>query len=186
MDGGPTTFQKMDDGTSEEVQEKDENVCALFATSVPRDIWANPSLAALAGLIDEDEEQNDESTGQAEQGKRTSDQDVPPEDPSKACRPVSANDTEEESSSCPAAATDFQHNGTSGGSGISGARHRRREDTRQRRHDRRASPFGGGGGGGGGGKRGHSEDPPSELGAGRERTRPTTGETQVLMSLWRM
>lgn len=60
--------EKMDDGTSEEMREKDEDVCALFATSMPRDIWANPSLAALAGLIDEDEDQKDESTSQAEQG----------------------------------------------------------------------------------------------------------------------
>lgn len=60
--------EKMDDGTSEEIQGKDEDVCALFATSIPRDIWANPSLAALAGLIDEDEDQNDERISQAEQG----------------------------------------------------------------------------------------------------------------------
>lgn len=67
--GGPSPVgEKMDDGTSEEVQEKDEDVCALFATSVPRDIWANPSLAALAGLIDEDEDQKDESANQAERG----------------------------------------------------------------------------------------------------------------------
>lgn len=59
---------KMDDGSSEEVQEKEEDVCALFATSMPRDIWANPSLAALAGLIDEDEDQKDNSNSQAEEG----------------------------------------------------------------------------------------------------------------------
>lgn len=59
---------KMDDGPSEEVQEKEEDVCALFATSMPRDIWANPSLAALAGLIDEDEDQKDNSNSQAEEG----------------------------------------------------------------------------------------------------------------------
>lgn len=43
-----------------EEQEKEEE-CALFATSAPRDIWANPSLAAIAALIDEDEEQKEES-----------------------------------------------------------------------------------------------------------------------------
>lgn len=74
MDVGPTTGgsshagEKMDDGASEEMQEKEEDVCALFATSMPRDIWANPSLAALVGLIDEDEDQKDESISQAEQG----------------------------------------------------------------------------------------------------------------------
>lgn len=60
--------EKMDDGPSEEVQEKEEDVCALFATSMPRDIWANPSLAALAGLIDEDEDQKDRSSSQDKQG----------------------------------------------------------------------------------------------------------------------
>lgn len=64
--GPPAVAENMGDGTSGEAREKDEPVCALFATSMPRDIWANPSLAALAGLIDEDEDQNDES--QAEQG----------------------------------------------------------------------------------------------------------------------
>lgn len=43
-----------------EEQEKEE-VCALFATTAPRDIWANPSLAAIAALIDEDEEQEEDS-----------------------------------------------------------------------------------------------------------------------------
>ena len=31
---------------------------ALFVTSMPRDLWANPSLGALAALIDEDHEEH--------------------------------------------------------------------------------------------------------------------------------
>lgn len=56
----------MDHGTVEE-QEKDEDECALFATSMPRDVWANPSLAALAAMIDEDAEEKGES---GEAGKK--------------------------------------------------------------------------------------------------------------------
>lgn len=59
--------EKMDCDASKEIEAKDEDVHALFATSMPRDIWANPSLAALAGLIDEDEER-EENVKQAEQG----------------------------------------------------------------------------------------------------------------------
>lgn len=68
--GGASSGDKMDDGTKkeEEEQENDGDVCALFAMSTPRDIWANPSLAALAALIDEDEDQKEESI-EAEQGK---------------------------------------------------------------------------------------------------------------------
>lgn len=58
---------KMDHGAVEE-QEKDEDVCALFATSMPQDVWANPSLAALAAMIDEDVEEKGE-IGEGEQSK---------------------------------------------------------------------------------------------------------------------
>lgn len=66
----------MDDGTRQGGAKEQENdgggdgdgdVCALFATSTPRDIWANPSLAAIAALIDEDEDQKQESN-EAEEG----------------------------------------------------------------------------------------------------------------------
>lgn len=72
--GSSPKGHKMDDGTrqggkeqEQQENEGDGNVCALFATSTPRDIWANPSLAAIAALIDEDGDQKKESN-EAEQG----------------------------------------------------------------------------------------------------------------------
>eukprot|EP00752_Nemacystus_decipiens_P011323 g10062.t1 len=173
----------MIDDLSEEIQEQEENVCALFATSMPRDIWTNPSLAALAGLIDEDEDHRDKTNGEAAQGKHTNDEAAPRQVVSKAGDGDSANATEEASPIFAAVTSENQQNDTNGSSGTSRARHQRREDTRRRRHDRRATPYDGGGGGFGG-RRGRGEDPSSELGAGGRRTGPTTGETQVLMSLW--
>lgn len=98
---------------------------------------------------------------------------APREYVSKEGSPGSTDGTEEEPPSCPVAPTENQQRGTSGSSSTSGARHQRREDTRRRRHDRRAAPYGVGG------RRGRGEEPSSELGAGRRRTGPTTGETQV-------
>lgn len=51
----------------EQENDGDGDVCALFATSTPRDIWANPSLAAIAALIDEDEDQKQEESNEAEE-----------------------------------------------------------------------------------------------------------------------
>lgn len=43
----------------------ESNTPALFVTSMPRDLWANPSLGALAALIDEahDEENHENDQG---------------------------------------------------------------------------------------------------------------------------
>lgn len=37
-------------------EEENDDTPALFVTTMPRNIWANPSLGALAALIDEDDE----------------------------------------------------------------------------------------------------------------------------------
>lgn len=49
-------------------QEDSDHTPALFMTSMPRDLWANPSLGALAVLIDEAEGEED---FEAEQGRDT-------------------------------------------------------------------------------------------------------------------
>lgn len=37
---------------------------ALFMTSMPRDVWANPSLGSLAALIDEAQDEENKDAGQ--------------------------------------------------------------------------------------------------------------------------
>lgn len=39
-----------------QAEETSDDTPALFVTTMPRDIWANPSLGALAALIDETED----------------------------------------------------------------------------------------------------------------------------------
>lgn len=38
---------------TEDLGDDESNTPALFVTTMPRDLWANPSLGALAALIDE-------------------------------------------------------------------------------------------------------------------------------------
>lgn len=50
---------------SEDLGDDDEsNTPALFVTSMPRDVWANPSLGALAALIDEAHDEENHGGGQ--------------------------------------------------------------------------------------------------------------------------
>lgn len=62
MDVEPATFVE-DAASTEKVHSEGEDdgdqTPALFVTSMPRDVWANPSLGALAALIDEANEQQD-------------------------------------------------------------------------------------------------------------------------------
>lgn len=52
-------------------EEDDDDMPALFMTTMPRDVWANPSLGALAALIDEGLDEGDKDTASA-QGKCSS------------------------------------------------------------------------------------------------------------------
>ncbi|CAN0049506.1 unnamed protein product [Pylaiella littoralis] len=182
------------DGTRQESKEGEQgnnrDVCALFATSAPRDIWANPSLAAIAALIDEDEDQKKESD-KAEPGNHPSDRaaarsdppavssgTAPKSDPAGALRSTTSDN---ENSSTGSSSSDGDGGG--GGGVTSGLRHHRREDTRRRRNERRATPYGGVGAVGGG-RRGRGVAPSSAVGTRSRRAGPTTGETQVMMSLW--
>lgn len=56
MDSVSSTRDSMKD-TNESRQEDQDDTPALFMTTVPKDVWANPSLAALAALIDETNEE---------------------------------------------------------------------------------------------------------------------------------
>lgn len=49
-------------------EEDEDDMPALFMTTMPRDVWANPSLGALAALIDEGLEEGDKDTATT-QGK---------------------------------------------------------------------------------------------------------------------
>lgn len=49
-------------------EEDEDDMPALFMTTMPRDVWANPSLGALAALIDEGLDEGDKDTA-ATQGK---------------------------------------------------------------------------------------------------------------------
>ncbi|CAB1102086.1 unnamed protein product [Ectocarpus sp. CCAP 1310/34] len=170
----------MDHGTVEE-QEKDEDVCALFATSMPRDVWANPSLAALAAMIDEDAEEKEKQVDGQEHSSSNDHQGAPREGSS------SISDDGNEDGLAPriqgAHSTTANQNGVRGGTTpTSGSRHQRREDMRRRRTERRASPYGPAAG-----RRVQGKHISSGRSVVRDRgSAPTTGETQVLMSLWRL
>ncbi|CAM9559162.1 unnamed protein product [Hapterophycus canaliculatus] len=191
-------MDEMGDGRGAgEAPENEEDVCALFATTMPRDVWANPSLAALAALIDEDEEAKQES-GEAKQGEKMDDQE-PTSSHYAAPRPYQANTTSDNEGAGPslgaqssqqnlniASAKRSSRSSSSSSSTASSARCHRREETIRRRNERRASPYasaaaarrgrGTGGSSGRNGGRGGSTQ--------SQRSGPTPGETQVLMSLW--
>ncbi|CAM9205650.1 unnamed protein product [Scytosiphon promiscuus] len=198
--GAPSPGQNVDDGKGlAQVAENDENendndVCALFATAMPRDVWANPSLAALAALIDEDQEAKQEAS-EDDRGAGMDDDEEHSGSHQPTPRPgiPIATPTDEGALAKPPGARPFQDapsvpstsGGSSSGSAASGARCQRREDTRRKRNDRRASPYATPAG-----RRGRGAGRPSGRdggagGATRDRRQgPTPGETQVLMSLW--
>lgn len=101
---------------------------------------------------------------------------APKSDPAGALRSTTSDN---EKSSTGSSSSD----GDGGGGVTSGLRHHRREDTRRRRNERRATPYGGVGAVGGG-RRGRGVAPSSAVGTRSRRAGPTTGETQVMMSLW--
>lgn len=52
-------------------EEDEDDMPALFMATMPRDVWANPSLGALAALIDEGLDEGDKDAAAA-QGKCSS------------------------------------------------------------------------------------------------------------------
>ncbi|CAM9340588.1 unnamed protein product [Discosporangium mesarthrocarpum] len=142
---------------------------ALFVDTVPQNIWLNPSLAALAVMIDEDEKEKTVENGEGQEeeveGERVQ------KSNRKECRTHEVS-AEKEPSGTKVASMSAEN--LEGGAILSET-HKlaspRQEAMRQRRKKRRTSPY-----------RVHN---PSRFESGRSSgRRATTGETQVLMSLW--
>ena len=65
---GESADGKKGDNVDGRREEDEDDMPALFMTTMPRDVWANSSLGALAALIDEGLDDGDKDTAAA-QGK---------------------------------------------------------------------------------------------------------------------
>lgn len=189
----------------------DDDTPALFVTSMPRDLWANPSLAGLAILIDE---ANREDSIGAQHSARTSAaeaHDATQADEEAAGELSASQHMAAIDGSGPiitplhghprpqaikisirnnngAMASENDQNNSAGGSStgrtLAGRYSRHRDAIQEKRNQRRAvaSPYSGSSSGGGSSQRGKGRGGKGREGRGRQE--PTAGETQVLMSLW--